>query len=102
MDLAATYIEGLERLRGEIGDYPSVDQIKVHKTEQYPQPARRINESSIDGTIDILITALRHVDFDKTFLRKHGLVFGDGDLLSVLLADKVCSTTYHVLHISSA
>lgn len=89
MDLAIANVEGLDRLHDQLPDYPTVEQIRVHKTKQYAQPARHIDESSIDGTIEVFLAQFKHLGVTAEFIKKHGLFFGDGDLLSMGLADKV-------------
>ncbi|KAF8579999.1 hypothetical protein K439DRAFT_1620110 [Ramaria rubella] len=74
----------------EMGSAPVVLQIPLHKTEQYPLPAMKIDESSIEGTIEVLNTILTKVlKMSVDDLREHGLLFVDGDLLTILLTDKV-------------
>ncbi|KAJ7061273.1 hypothetical protein C8F01DRAFT_1210307 [Mycena amicta] len=60
--------------------------IPVHKTEQFPLPAMEIDESTIDGTIQVVDTIMRTLKLDTPeALEKHGVVFGAGDLLSLEL-----------------
>jgi hypothetical protein len=87
--MAIDQIPGLERLRDEVGSCPEVDQILLHKTEQYPLPGMNLDESSIDGTIEVLEMIKKKTRMQPGDIEKHGLMFADGDLLSQLLADKV-------------
>lgn len=87
--MAVEYIEGLSHLKKAIGECPTVDQILVHKTEQYPLPAMHEDESSIDGTIRVYETILKNVGLTDETLTAHGLLFNDGDLLTDSLFDKV-------------
>jgi len=69
---------------------PSVLQILVHKTEQYPIPKMHIDESSLEGMLGMLNTifcnSLRLTEDD---IKKHGIIICAGDQLSLLLLDKV-------------
>jgi hypothetical protein len=81
-------------LRARLGDtvpsLPDTMCIAPHKTEFHPLPAVKLDESTLEGTMDFFDFV-----FDKTLkltpelLRAHGVVFGGGDLLSNLLAEKV-------------
>ena len=79
-----------KRLGSAIEPAPSVLQIPVHKTEQYPLPAMHIDESGLEGTLGVLNTifrdSLRLTDDD---IKKHGIVSCAGDQLSLSLLDKV-------------
>lgn len=88
--LAMESIPDLARFRDMLGPAPAVLQIPVHKTEQFPLPAMKIDESSLDGTFDVLAAIKNHLKIPKGFMEKHGLLFTDGDLLTCLLLDKVC------------
>jgi len=54
--MAMDQIPGLKHFRDAVGSCPEVDQIMLHKTEQYPLPGMNHDESSIDGTIKVLET----------------------------------------------
>lgn len=72
-------------------DYPTVLQIPIHRTEQYPIPAMHIDESSLDGTIDIVGTILgRALHMSSEDIERHGVIIFAGDQLSISLFDKVC------------
>jgi hypothetical protein len=88
--IAIDHIEGLGRLRASLGPYPAVDSIKLHKTEQYPLPAMHIDESSLEGTINVYLSILKDLGVTDKLLEKHGLLFTDGDLLTDSLSSKVC------------
>ncbi|KAF8455018.1 hypothetical protein JB92DRAFT_3161913 [Gautieria morchelliformis] len=66
--LAVEHVPGLAHLRDNIGSAPVIMAIPMHKTEQFPLPALRIDESN---------------------MRKHGLLFVNGNLLTIALLDKV-------------
>lgn len=69
---------------------PTVEAIPVHKTEQYPLPAMPTDESSIDGTLEVLDTLVQRVlGFTDDDLRKHGVIICAGDQLTNSLVDKV-------------
>lgn len=78
------------RFRNEIPPPPAVYQIPVHKTEQYPLPAMKIDESSLEGTIDVIETIMRKtLQMTEEDVKRHGVIFCAGDLLSVSLLDMV-------------
>lgn len=87
--IAMEVIPGLDRLKDGVGECPPVILIPVHKTKQYPLSALKIDESSIDGTIEVLVAILKNLGVDAGFMSKHGLLFVDGDLLTQSLIDKV-------------
>lgn len=87
--IAMETIPALACFRDGVGDCPIIILIPVHKTKQYPLPAHKIDESSIDGTIEVLIAILKDLGVDTGFMIKHGLLFVDGDLLTQSLLDKV-------------
>jgi len=71
---------------------PTILQIPLHKTEQYPLPAMHIDESSLDGTLQVLNTIFCDtLKMTAEDLEKHGLMFCAGDQLSISLLDKVSS-----------
>jgi hypothetical protein len=50
----------------------------------------KIDESSLDGTIEVIDTmVIRTLQLNNTGLREHGVMFAGGDLLSLSLTDKV-------------
>jgi hypothetical protein len=65
-----------------------VDQIPLHKSEQYPLPAMNLEESSLEGTREVYLTILRNMGLDDEALKVHGLLFDDGDLLTDSLKEK--------------
>ncbi|KIJ25074.1 hypothetical protein M422DRAFT_273994 [Sphaerobolus stellatus SS14] len=69
--MATEHIPGLKGMKSHISTAPEVHPIPLHKTEQYPLPAMHIDESSINE------------------MKEHGLLFVDGDLLTLMLLDKV-------------
>lgn len=79
-----------KRFGTAIGPPPSVRSIPLHKTEQYPLPTMHIDESSLDGTIEVFETifgrVLKMTDED---LQKIGIILCAGDQLSCSLLDKV-------------
>ncbi|PBK71025.1 hypothetical protein ARMSODRAFT_987944 [Armillaria solidipes] len=64
---------------------PSVECIPVHKTKQYPITMMHIDESSLDGTIDVMLTI-----FGKSLCMSGDGIHGDQ--LSLSLLDKVCAS----------
>ncbi|KAL1686720.1 hypothetical protein GGG16DRAFT_63723 [Schizophyllum commune] len=89
--LAMDHIPGLSRLQETVGACPTVDQIPLHKTEQYPLPAMETDESSIDGTLEVVHEIFESLGMTSEDWRKHGLLFVDGDLLTMQLVDKLQS-----------
>ncbi|KAK0235253.1 hypothetical protein EDD85DRAFT_954793 [Armillaria nabsnona] len=74
---------------------PSVECIPVHKTEQYPITAMHIDESSLDGTIDVMSTIFgKSLCMSGDDIQRHGPVLCDGDQLSLSLLDKVCASCH--------
>ena len=85
------FIPALRRRLGEsFPPPPAVLPIPLHRTEQYPLPAMHIDESSLDGTIDVMDTIFRKtLNLSDEDIRKHGLFICAGDQLSISLLDKV-------------
>ncbi|KAK7034898.1 hypothetical protein R3P38DRAFT_2366344, partial [Favolaschia claudopus] len=47
--MAIEHIPGItEEVKNALGECPEVHQIPLHKTEQYPLPAMKIDESTLD------------------------------------------------------
>ncbi|THV04221.1 hypothetical protein K435DRAFT_649528, partial [Dendrothele bispora CBS 962.96] len=86
--IALEHIPSLSHLKRDFGPCISVDQITPRKTEQYPLPAMHIDESSLDGTIEVEDTILHTLGISNDDIRKHGLLFVDGDLLTDSLNSK--------------
>lgn len=79
-----------DRLRDNIPPCPSVSQIPLHKTEQYPLPTMYIDESSLEGTLSVMSTIFREsLQLQEADIRRNGLVLCAGDQLSLSLLDKV-------------
>ncbi|KIJ42067.1 hypothetical protein M422DRAFT_171500 [Sphaerobolus stellatus SS14] len=88
--MATEHIPGLKGMKNHIGTAPEVHPIPLHKTEQYPLPAMHIDESSINGTIRVIEEIiLRVLKITPEEMKEHGLLFVDGDLLTLMLLDKV-------------
>ncbi|KAJ7706671.1 hypothetical protein B0H17DRAFT_1287236 [Mycena rosella] len=86
------------------GDFPVIQTIPLHKTEQLPTPAMKIDESSLDGTIDVIDNIVtRTLQLTAAGMREHGVMFNGGDLLSLNLTDKVLSSDlYHAVYVADA
>lgn len=79
-----------KRLGSSISPLATVQQIPVHKTEQYPLPAMHIDESSLEGTLGVMNTIFRStLELSEDDIKKHGLVICAGDQLSLALLDKI-------------
>ncbi|KAJ7675769.1 hypothetical protein DFH06DRAFT_667960 [Mycena polygramma] len=77
------------KFKDELGDIPVIQAIPLHKSEHFPTPAMKIDESSLDGTIDVIDTMItRTLQLDAAGMRAHGVMFAGGDLLSLNLTDK--------------
>ncbi|KAJ7696312.1 hypothetical protein B0H17DRAFT_1131089 [Mycena rosella] len=80
----------LDALRKRLEECPVVNQIPLHQTEQYPMPAMKLDESTLDDTIEVMETIVRIVmEINDKQLKAHGLMVGDGDLLTHALKDKL-------------
>ncbi|KAJ7645865.1 hypothetical protein B0H17DRAFT_1163827 [Mycena rosella] len=56
---------------------------------EMPTPAMKIDESSLDGTIEVIDTiVIRTLQLNNAGMRAHGVMFNGGDLLSLSLTDK--------------
>ncbi|KAJ7775887.1 hypothetical protein B0H14DRAFT_3588093 [Mycena olivaceomarginata] len=77
------------QFRDNLGEIPVIQAIPLHKTVHLPAPAMKIDESSLDGTIDVIDTLItRTLQFTAAGMRAHGVMFAGGDLLSLNLTDK--------------
>ncbi|KAJ7310180.1 hypothetical protein DFH08DRAFT_718888, partial [Mycena albidolilacea] len=73
----------------DLGEVPVVRAIPLHQTVHLPAPAMKIDESSLDGTIEVIDTIVtRTLQFTAAGMRAHGVMFAGGDLLSLNLTDK--------------
>ena len=88
-NIAMTHIENLDRLRDTVGPVPEIDQIALHQTMQYPMRGMHLDESTIDGTIQVLDAIKETVALSPAQRKLHGLWASHGDLLSMKLADIV-------------
>ncbi|KAJ6492735.1 hypothetical protein C8R47DRAFT_1044212 [Mycena vitilis] len=81
------------RFSDSITEPPSILLIPVHTTEQCPLPAMPIDESSLDGTIDVFSTIFRTaLKMSEDDIKRHGVVICAGDQLSASLFDKVAAS----------
>ena len=88
--LYEAYPDLRKRLSSSILPRPTVELIPVHKTEQYPLPAMEIDESSLEGTLNVLSTIFRNsLKLSEEDIKNHGLVICAGDQLTLSLLDKV-------------
>ena len=79
-----------DKFKDKIKPVPSILPVPVHQTEQYPLPAMHIDESSLEGTLQVLneiITKTLRLSGDG--LAKHGIILCAGDQLTMSLLDKV-------------
>ncbi|KLO05473.1 hypothetical protein SCHPADRAFT_862359, partial [Schizopora paradoxa] len=90
IDILFDMYPDLRKRLGKDHETPSVLNIPVHKSTQFPLPAMKLDESSIDGTISVLERILLDVlQMDEELIRKHGTIICAGDQLTVSLLDKV-------------
>ncbi|KAJ3912762.1 hypothetical protein F5877DRAFT_53531 [Lentinula edodes] len=87
--LALEHEPQLAHLKDCFSPCPTVEQIALHVTKQYPAPAMHEDESSLDGTIRVYLKILRDLGVSDNDIQKLGLFFTDGDLLTDSLVDKV-------------
>jgi hypothetical protein len=79
------------RFKSDLRGPPSVRPIPLHKTEQFPLPAMHIDESSLEGTLQVVDTIItKTLKLTGDGLEKHGIIMCAGDQLSISLLDKVC------------
>ncbi|KAF9537135.1 hypothetical protein CPC08DRAFT_552826 [Agrocybe pediades] len=91
MDILYDCFPDLRKRLGESILPPStVKQIPVHKTEQYPLPTMPIDESSLEGTLQVLKSMIQvSLGLTDEDVRKHGIFLCAGDQLTLSLLDKV-------------
>ena len=78
------------RFKDKIKPIPDILSIPVHQTEQFPLPAMHIDESSLEGTLQVLneiITKTLKLSGDG--LAAHDIILCAGDQLTMSLLDKV-------------
>lgn len=79
-----------KRLSESILPPPSVKQIPVHQTKQFPLPAMHINESTLEGTLGVLKTILSNsLRLTAEDIKNHGIILCAGDQLTLSLLNKV-------------
>ncbi|KAG6834995.1 hypothetical protein H0H93_005717 [Arthromyces matolae] len=87
------YPELRTRFKDNITTIPCINQIPVHKSEQYPLPAMHIDESSLEGTLAVIDRILRtELKLTEEDIEKHGIFLCAGDQLTQLLLDKASSS----------
>ncbi|KAK6987846.1 hypothetical protein R3P38DRAFT_2805309 [Favolaschia claudopus] len=87
--VALVYIPGIpDNLKKALEDCPENYQIPLHKTEQYPLPALKEDESTLEGTFAVYTDTLKTMGIDDDGLERHGLMFDDGYLLTDSLKEK--------------
>ncbi|KAJ6530447.1 hypothetical protein B0H10DRAFT_1861914 [Mycena sp. CBHHK59/15] len=81
------------RFSDSLSEPPSVLLIPVHITEHCTLPAMEIDESSLDGTIDVFATIFKStLKLTAEDIQRHGVVICAGDQLSASLFDKVAAS----------
>ncbi|KAJ6608768.1 hypothetical protein B0H10DRAFT_1955192 [Mycena sp. CBHHK59/15] len=77
------------KFKDNLGDIPVIRANPLHQFEHLPTPAMKIDESSLDGTIDVIDTIVtRTLQLTTAGMCAHGVMFAGGDLLSLNLTDK--------------
>jgi hypothetical protein len=88
--MALDHIPGIsDELKKALGECPEVNQILLHITEQFPLPAMKLDESTLEGTLQVYLAILRNLGIGDKELEAHGIMFDDGDLLTDTLKEKV-------------
>ncbi|KAF8125886.1 hypothetical protein K438DRAFT_1458742, partial [Mycena galopus ATCC 62051] len=88
--LALEHIPGITvEVKKSLGACPEIYQIPLHQTRQYPLPAMNLNESSLEGTLEVYLNILCNMGVDDAALEAHRLMFDDGDLLTDSLKEKI-------------
>ncbi|KAG8947864.1 hypothetical protein FRC04_010222 [Tulasnella sp. 424] len=73
----------------KLGSRPVVHKIPLHTTRQYPLPAMHIDESSLDGTLEVIETIMcRHLGLSSEDIEAHGIVLAHEDNLTTSLVRK--------------
>jgi hypothetical protein len=83
------YIPELAHLKPLLESCPEIDQIQLHKTEQFPLSAMHEDESTLEGTITVINRLFEQLKASSTDLTDHRLVFANGDLLTDNLVNTV-------------
>ncbi|KAF8133121.1 hypothetical protein K438DRAFT_1998277 [Mycena galopus ATCC 62051] len=87
--IALDYIPELGHLKYSFGPCPEINQIRLHKTEQFPPPAMHEDESTLEGTITVINKIFTQLGTSSMDLENHGIVFANGDLLTDNLVNTV-------------
>jgi hypothetical protein len=78
------------RFKDQIKPITDIFPIPLHKTQQYPLPAMHIDESSLEGTLQVLESIIsKTLQLSSDGLEKHGIILCAGDQLTMSLLDKV-------------
>lgn len=76
------------KFAARLGPPPMVHKIELHTTRQYPLKAMHIDDSSLDGTLEVLNNIIqRQLKMSSQDLTDHGIVFTHGDNLTISLLD---------------
>ncbi|KAJ7787873.1 hypothetical protein B0H14DRAFT_3504937 [Mycena olivaceomarginata] len=86
--IALEYIPKLAHLKPLLESCPEIDQIQLHKTEQFPLSAIHEDESTLERTITVMNKLFEQLKASSADLEDHGLVFAYG----VLLTDHLVNT----------
>ncbi|KAJ7656182.1 hypothetical protein B0H14DRAFT_2659380 [Mycena olivaceomarginata] len=96
--IALEYIPELAHLKPLLESCPEIDQIQLHKTEQFPLSAMHEDESTLEGTITVINKLFEQLKASSSDLEDHGLVFANGDLLT----DNLVNTVLLRVHVAIA
>ena len=84
-----------DRFKDKIKRVANILPIPVHKTEQYPLPAMHIDESSLEGTLNVLDSLIsKTLKVLSDALERNGIILCAGDQLTMSLLDKVSRIQY--------
>ncbi|KAF9473608.1 hypothetical protein BDN70DRAFT_937306 [Pholiota conissans] len=79
-----------KRFKADIPPVPTVEQISLHQTKQYPLPATHIDKSSLEGTLHVLNTIFQQsLQLTEDDIKRHGIILCAGDQLLIYLLHKV-------------
>ena len=78
------------RFKDKIKPVADILPIPVHQMEQFPLPAMHIDESSLEGTLQVLDQIItKTLKLSGEGLAKHSIILCAGDQLTMSLLDKV-------------
>ncbi|KLO10804.1 hypothetical protein SCHPADRAFT_832004 [Schizopora paradoxa] len=93
VDILFNAFPTLRALFNDKNPVPVKDRIPLHKTRHYALPAMKIDESSLDGTLDVVETIIKKtLDLNDDDVKKQGVILCAGDQLTISLLDKASAS----------